>query len=189
MAVLPTLLETEKGLLIYGRKKQALYIGMTSKPRTIDNLGMDASIRYAQDQKLFESRFIEESKLIPKRSEISVSKPYTPSEFDRLFSLESKAQLWASFSPPPGFVGEFANSLFSYQLIPSLHLDEEHADPEELLNAALEKRREQNPNSSDEEKQEEEEEKTLIANLLKCIAKIDSSLRLINSRRNQYQRG
>ncbi len=160
---------------------------MTSKPRTIDNLGIDASIRYAQDQKVFEARFIEESKLVSRRTEVSVSTPYTPSEFDQMFGA-GKPLIWAAFSPPPE-MREGNNTLFSYQLIPSLHIDAFTQDPEEMLDQALDQQRQEHPDSSDQEKDEQEKEKKIVANLLKCIAQIDKSLQLINSRRNQYQRG
>ena len=162
---------------------------MTSKPRTIDNLGFDASIRYAKDKELFEAKYIEESSIVSRRSEIPVSKPYVPSEFDRMFSAE-KTVIWASFSPPPEYLS-FAKPLFSYQLIPSLGSYEKHEDEDQLLalEDALRKQKDSKKGQSDREKQEEEKEKRLIADLLKCIAKIDKSLELINSRRNQYQRG
>lgn len=162
---------------------------MTSKPRTIDNLGIDASIRYAKDKELFESRFIDESQIVSKRLEIPVAKPYVPSEFDRLFSLE-KTISWASFpSLPESLV--FTKSLFTYQLIPSLGTYEQHEEEDqfEALDDALNKQKEAHPDQSDKENQEEEREKKLIVELLKCIAKIDKSLSLINARRNQYQRG
>jgi hypothetical protein len=160
---------------------------MTSKSRTIDNLGIDASIRYAQDQKLFEARFIEESQIVSRRTEVSVSTPYTPSEFDQMFG-DGKPLIWAAFAPPPEMTGT-NNTLFSYQLIPSLHIDGFNQDPEELLDQALEKQRQEYPDSSDQEKDQEKKEKAIIANLLKCVTQIDKSLQLINSRRNQYQRG
>src|SRR5690606_17613940 len=103
---------------------------MTSKPRTIDNLGLDASIRYARDKELFEAKYIEESQAVSKRSEIPVSKPYIPNEFDQLFSAKSSL-LWASFSPPPEYFS-FSKPLFSFQLIPSLGTYEQQEDSDRL---------------------------------------------------------
>lgn len=162
---------------------------MTSKPRTIDNLGLDASIRYAKDKELFEARFIDESQIVSRKSEVSVSKPYIPSEFDQMFSSQETVN-WASFSPPPEYLS-FAKPLFSYQLIPSLGTYEEQEDTDRLqaLEDALQKEKDSHKDQSDREKQEEEKEKRAIADLLKCIASIDKSLSLINARRNQYQRG
>lgn len=162
---------------------------MTSKPRTIDNLGIDASIRYAKDKELFEARFIDESQIVSRKSEISVSKPYIPTEFDQMFSSGEKVN-WASFSPPPEYLS-FAKPLFSYQLIPSLGTYELHEDTDQLaaLEDALQKEKDSHQDQSDKERQEEEKEKRLVADLLQCIARMDKSLALINARRNQYQRG
>lgn len=168
-------------------EKKGTLIYMTSKPRTIDNLGIDASIRYAKDQQLFEPKFIEESKIVSKKTEIPVSRPYTPSEFEQTFSSE-QPRIWATFSPPSeAFLTD--NSLFSFQLIPSLGSYEKFEDTQQLLNDALERRRETDPERSLKEKQQEEKEKQLIQDLLVCIEKMDKSLSLINARRNQYQRG
>jgi hypothetical protein len=160
---------------------------MTAKPRTIDNLGIDASIRYAKDKELFEARFIEDSKIVSRKTEIPVSSPYIPSDFDQMFS-STRHLIWASFSPPPESLVS-TNALFSYQLIPSLGTYEEHDDAEQLLEDALQKRRDAKKGQSEKEKQQEEKEKQLIKDLLSCITRIDKTLSLINSRRNQYQRG
>lgn len=158
---------------------------MTSKSRTIDNLGLDASIRYAKDKELFAPSFIEDSKLVSRKTEISVARPYVPSEFDQKFS-STKTVMWASFSPPPESLAQ-ESTLFSYQLVPSLGTYEQTDDTEQLLEDALQKRIEEDP--SDKEKQQDQKEKQLIADLLAQIREIDKSLNLINSRRNQYQRG
>lgn len=164
---------------------------MSVKPRTIDNLGIEASIRYAKDKELFEARFIEESRLISQKTEISVAKPYVPSDFDQLFAV-GKTLCWASFQPPPeSFQG--VSSLFSYQLIPSLggyEKQEADSDRIEALKDALQKHREKQEQNRDRESDDrEEKERKIIENLLECIKKLDKNLLLINSRRNQYQRG
>lgn len=157
------------------------------QPLTIDNLGKDASIRYAKDKQLFEPRLIEEAKLVPQKAEIPVAKPYVPSEFDQLFTIERTA-LWASFSPPPESLSSM-KPLFSYQLIPSLGgYEKQEADAEKLsgLGDALSK--EEGGSQQEDADQEEKERQTLIT-LLQCIEKLEKSLNLINARRNQYQRG
>lgn len=164
---------------------------MSVKPRTIDNLGIDASIRYAKDQEVFEAKFIEESRIVSQKTEISVSKPYIPSEFDQLFAI-GRTIAWASFLPPPEYFA-YAKQLFSYQLIPSLgSYEKQEADADKLsaLEDAIDKqKRSKQGKQSDQEKEEEEKERKAIAALLECIQRLDKSLTLINSRRNQYQRG
>lgn len=162
---------------------------MSIKPRTIDNLGIGANERYAKDQKLFEPKFIEESRLIPQKTEVSVLKPYVSIEFEQLFSL-GKQIPWAIFSPPPNYYAE-TKPLFSYQLIPSLGgYEKQEADEDKLqgLEDLLKKpHKQQDQNLSDEE--EEEKERQVLLSLFQCINKLDKVLSLINSRRNQYQRG
>ena len=104
---------------------------MTVKSRTIDNLGPDASVRYAQDKELLDARFLEEAKWLGQKLEISVTAPYVPSEFDQLFSSE-RLNLWAVFGAPPNY-GIQTRTLFSYQLIPSLGTyEKQEADLEKL---------------------------------------------------------
>jgi hypothetical protein len=164
---------------------------MSIKSRTIDNLGMDASVRYAKDKQLYEPQFIEESKLVPQKTEVSVLKPYIPNEFEQLFSL-GKQVPWATFSAPPNYYAQ-SKPLFSYQLIPSLGSYEKqdaNTDKLESLQDALQKpyKKKKEHNEEDEKEEEEEERQTLLA-LFQCIQKLDKTLSLINSRRNQYQRG
>ena len=166
---------------------------MSVKPRTIDNLGMDTSVRYAKDKESIDIRMVEDSKIIPQRLEISVTKPYVQSEFDKLFSLDRTVH-WALFSAPPEYEAH-TRLLFSYQLIPSLGTyEKQEADSDKLseledaLNKSRKKKGRQNDKNDKEEQEEEQERKTLMA-LLKCIEKLDRTLVFINSRRNQYQRG
>ena len=163
---------------------------MSVKPRTIDNLGIEAAIRYARDKEVFESTFIEDSRIVSQKLEIPVGRPYVPSEFDQLFSI-GKTIAWASFYPPPEYFS-YAKPLFSYQLIPSLGgYEKQEADADKLaaLEDAIDKQKGSKQDQSDKEKEEEEKERKTISELLRCIEKLDRTLILINSRRNQYQRG
>ena len=166
---------------------------MTSsiKPRTIDNLGLDSSVRYAKDVEANDARFLEDSKTVSRRIETSVTKPYIPSEFDQLFSF-GRSVHWALFTAPPSFESH-TRPLFSHQLIPSLGSAEKHGagvDKISALEDSLNKPKKKRtiPLDEREEKEEEEERKTL-SKLLKCIEKLDRTLIFINSRRNQYHRG
>ena len=164
---------------------------MTIKSRTIDNLGIDASVRYAKDQTLLEPHYTsEESRLIPQRTEIATTRPCVPSEFDQLFSTGTHLA-WALFSPPPNEA--YGKRLFSYQLIPSLGGYEKlEADAsklegvEDLLQKDQDKKRDR---GKDQEEKEEKEELKMLKALFQCIEKLDKTLSLINARRNQYQRG
>lgn len=162
---------------------------MTIKSRTIDNLGIESSSRYAQDQAKLDTKFIEESRFIPLKTESSVVKPYLPTEFEE-YLLAGTLTLWASFEPPPEYYA-FAKAIFSYQLIPSLgsyEKQEEDSDKLEALEDTLNKQFKEGKRDNQENQQEEKERKTLVG-LLQTIGKLDRTLSFINARRNQYQRG
>ncbi len=164
---------------------------MTIKSRTIDNLGVEASVRYAKDKELLEPKFIEESKLISQKTQISAITPYIPREWELSFSM-AKPLPFALFSPPPQYSTDF---LFTYQLIPALggyEVTDEEIDLKEMVERAFDqkKRKRKRKNIQDlEEQEKEEEEKEILITLFECIHKIDQSMNLINARRNQYQRG
>ena len=164
---------------------------MTVKPRTIDNLGVDASIRYAKDQELLEPRLIEESRLIPQKTEVTVVKPFELSEFDQTYSV-GRTISWALFSPPPDFYAR-DKGLFSYQLIPSLggyEKLEADSDKIETLEDVLEKSEErEGRGQSDQEREKDENQRQTLLALFQCIDKLNKTLAMINARRNQYQRG
>lgn len=164
---------------------------MTIKPKTIDNLGIESSIRYAKDMEILDKRIVDESRLIPQKTEVSVAKPYIPSEFDVLYS-PGRTMLWATFLPPPDYFGA-PKAFFSYQLIPSLGgYEKQEADAEklesieDLLKKPFSRKRE---GEQHQDQEEEEKERQILTALLQTITKLDKTLTLINSRRNQYQRG
>lgn len=159
-----------------------------NKPRTIDNLGVETSSRYARDKATLDTKLIEESRFIPLKTEVSVVRPYLPTELEE-YLMPDKLTIWASFAPPPEFFTQ-TKPLFSYQLIPSLGgYEKQEADTDKLealedtLNKSFKER-----GGGGQEQQEEKERKTLLS-LLQVIGKLDRALTLVNARRNQYQRG
>ncbi len=162
---------------------------MTIKSRTIDNLGIETSSRYARDKAALDTKLIEESRFIPQKTEVSVVKPYVPTEFEE-YLIPGKLKLWASFVPPPDYF-VYAKPLFSYQLIPSLgSYEKQEADEDKLeaLEDTINKSFKESKQDQQEQQEEERERKTLLG-LLKTIGRLDRTLSLINARRNQYQRG
>lgn len=158
----------------------------TNKPVTIDNIGIGASSRYARDKSTLDTKLIEDSRFIPLKTEVSVVKPYYPTEFEE-YLAPNQLTLWATFSPPPESFG-YGKLLFSYQLIPSLGGYEKQEDDTDKLEA-LEDTLNKSFKEGNQEQQEEEKERKILLALLQTIGKLDRTLSLINSRRNQYQRG
>lgn len=146
---------------------------MDTKPRTVDNLGIDASNRYASDQKFIDRDFLQSLAQVGGLSEVSVTSPYTLSEFDQQFSTLGKNLPWARFSPPPNYQSH-RKRLFTFQLVPSVGNVERH---------------EQELTKDEKEDPEEDEKKKKIIRLLKTLGIYDQYLRLINSRRGQYHKG
>jgi len=161
---------------------------MPVEPRTIDNLGIETSSRYAKDREIFDKRLIEESRFIPTKAEVSVLKPYAPASFSEYLS-PAVLTLWASFEPPPELLMT-GRAFFTHSLIPSLGGSEkQEADADKLealedtLNKGFKGGRDQ------EDSQEEERERQVLLTLMQMLGKLDRVLEMVNSRRNQYQRG
>ncbi len=169
-------------------------------PKTIDNLGLGPSIRWAQDQAFLDKAIAKESPFVSQSTQIDVAHPFYRSEFDTLFQISNRVAPWALLSSPEGFNLQKMR-LFTFQIIPSLGTDE-------FLSAQMQKIRDKIDNSQKaraqrrqkgkgseyewEDKKEEEEElresKTLLA-LLDYLQILDILLIQINSRRNQYSKG
>jgi hypothetical protein len=158
---------------------------MTLKPRTIDDLGVEPSVRYAKDQKELDTRLVEESRFVPLKTEVVVTTPYVPSEYERLFSIP-RQRPWAQFSEPPA-TAERSGLVFTHRIIPSLGgYEKQEADLDKL--EGLEESLGKQQKEAQPEAHEEQEAMSLV-DLMRLIVKLEKALNLINARRNQYQRG
>jgi hypothetical protein len=168
-------------------------------PRTIDNLGVDASTRYALDQQQLDRKILKEAKAVPAQAEVDVTSPSFASEFDLLFDADRRNAPWAKFCPPENY-NEQRKRLFTYQIIPSLGSQEKYENQEKKILAKLkeesekrekdqrEKRRSARQSTEMEEEDEEKEKKILIK-FLQNLAILDKCLGDISARRMQYQKG
>ncbi len=164
-------------------------------PLTIDNLGSDASNRYAEDQKAFEPGLIREAHAIPVETQIEVTTPGFPSELEALLQAAPTHLVWASFSPP-GQYFEQKKRLFTYLLIPSMGSEEkQESQSQKILSMLLSKVEEKGEMDkrgqylAQQEQEQQEKEKNTLTSLLKTIAVFDKLMIDINSRRGQYQKG
>ena len=151
------------------------------EPKTIDNLGIDASIRWAQDQHLVDTSITQESRFVSKQATVDIASPFFVNEFDTLLQAHQGFITWASFSPPPGHPQQ--THLFTHQAIPSL-------GSKELRMAQIQKIRDlmQNKQDSKEEKNETKESETLQA-LLQYIQNLDANVAQVEARRSQFSKG
>lgn len=166
--------------------------------RTIDNLGIEISNRYAEDQSTLDEKLIKESRQMPFAIGIDSTSPSFSQEFTLLFGLELRGARIALFLPPLGYFAQ-RRRLFTNQLMPILG-SEEKIEAQELRIKGI-------PSSGEDEeeskqgKQDQEEtlipifadtvkkEKRILLNLLSLIHKYDQDLIDINSRRSQYHKG
>ena len=159
---------------------------MSTNSRTIDNLGIETSLRYAQDEKIRDSAFLEQAKALSLSTKISVTSPSFFSEIDAFLGLERKNLPYAQFLPPASYEETKRKFfLFSYQLAPTLgSLDQQEKDIEKIKRYNKKKKR-----KKEEENEEEKKEKKSLLLLFFLLKKLDKDLIAINNWRNQYHKG
>jgi len=147
--------------------------------RTIDDLGVEVSTRYAQDQEQLDKSLIREAPSIPGLTTIDVTQPSFSSEFYQLFEEGKQNTSWALFAAPLKYT-EQTKRLFTYQLAPSLGaLDKLEGQNQRILSAMEGK----------EQAPQEKREQQLVTNLLNCIRSLDQCIIDANARRTQYTKG
>jgi hypothetical protein len=166
-------------------------------PRTIDNLGIEVSTRYAEDLKELDQKLLVEAQGIQEQTEIEITYPFFLTELEILLEPQ-KQQTWATFTPPKGYF-EQKKRFFMFQLIPSLGSEEKHETQTQKiisLKTFSRKKRgnqqqeeEQGSDHSDREKEYHEKEKKILVSVLQTIMHLDKEIQEINARRGQYHKG
>lgn len=164
--------------------------------RTIDNLGYDASERYAQDQKLLDGqgRITQDAKLIFSRNSMEVTKPVFHLETDLAFHGSLKSNSWADFPSPSGY--EDSKKFFTHELLPCF-INQEKIEILKKKISEIQKKDQDQENSSSKkenwqqikEEEEEEKEKEILINLLNCILLLDNCIIYVHGKRAQYHKG
>lgn len=163
---------------------------MTSKT-TIDQLPLDISTRYAQDQKqlvLPLIKDIKDSREVSAKTQISVFTPSVSSLLESLTGNLSIHSTLASFNPPRESIGFL---VFTYLLVPSIGSNDKL---EALLQKVEEMRKmdkdeEQEGNQEESSEDEESEEKESVLQLFKTLTFLNKCLCDANAKRNQFQQG
>lgn len=171
-------------------------------PRTIDNLGIEASTRYAEDLRELDQKLLVEARGIQEQTEIEVTHPFFLTELETLLEPQ-KQQTWATFTPPKGYF-EQKKRFFMFQLIPSLGSEEKHETQTQKIVSLKtfskkkrgdqqqnDKQQEKDPESdhSDPEREYHEKEKKILLSVLQTIMHLDKEIQEINARRGQYHKG
>lgn len=164
-------------------------------PRTIDNLGIEVSTRYAEDLRELDQKLLVEARGIQEQTEIEITHPFFLTELEILLEPQ-KQQTWATFTPPQGY-SELRKRFFMFQLIPSLGSEEKHETQTQkivsLKTFSRKKRddqqQEEESDYSDPEKEYHEKEKKTLISVLQTIMHLDKEIQEINARRGQYHKG
>lgn len=171
-----------------------------TQPRTIDNLGVEVSTRYAEDKAFLDEALVREAQGIPLQVGIEVTAPSFPSEVEALLQIQPTHVTWAAFNAPPLYF-EQRNRLFTYQLIPSMGSEDKKESQAIKILAKLRAREEDLTNrtppegdkqlryAKEREIEDEQREQKVLTTLLNTIATYDKLIIDINSRRAQYQKG
>lgn len=141
-----------------------------AETRTIDDLGIDSSIRWAKEQQLTDLPSIRQSSQISSQVQIDVLTPRQENTFLALFETLKREQSWANFDAPPEY-GKGRNNLFTNELVPSLGTNEQGQ-------TLIEKLRQM----------DEREFKDLIEGL-EQFQNLNGELATINGRRSQFTKG
>ena len=170
------------------------------EPRTIDNLGVETSVRWATDQEVLDKSILNEAPRISQQTVVDVYSPFYTSEFDLIFQTKQRHQQWAAFFAPPGYTNQKMR-IFTHQVIPSLGTEEfQQAQMQKIKERcdSNKKKRQENKEAGQasgyawederEEEEEQKESKTLLA-LMEYIHSLDQLLGAINARRSQYSKG
>jgi DNA-binding transcriptional regulator GbsR (MarR family) len=154
--------------------------------KTIDNLGVDISTRYAEDRELFDESFIRDARTVTVQTSITSTLPAHLPEFDLLFDLTQRKATWATFLAPPHYYAT-RRRLFAEQVIPEIGTPDKQET--QLLRVEAVGDEEKKRHTLPTEVEQVEQEKQTLLKLLNKLHNIDELLIAINSRRDQYQKG
>jgi hypothetical protein len=163
-------------------------------PRTIDNLGVEVSTRWAEDQSKIDP-LMKDASRVSQQAQIDVSFPSYSSEIEALLNSQKQNPTFASFSVPSKYA-EQKKRLFVEHVVPSL-------GSTELIEAQIQRIKTRLPPKPAaqgdlklserweevREREDEEKEQKSLLDVLDCINFLDRDLIEVNSRRNQYQKG
>lgn len=149
--------------------------------KTVSDLPLDVSIRWAKDQKLLEETqpIIRESGFVPQHAQTEVILPATQTYLNTLLGVSSNCLTWALIYMPKGFNLQ-KRRIFTSKLVSFLESEEKQDSLMLRINEV----------KGDQEEQEAwEREKRLLLQLLKILQTLNKDLIDIVSRCKQFQKG
>lgn len=176
---------------------------MSSETKTIDNLGIETSIRWAKDQQSIDHKLIKESHSVPIHTQVTTTEPSYPSQIEELFAFNKKNSVFAKFKPPKGYHSHQL-PIFTYQIVPSMGTYEKQEMNKEKIAAMKEEEKRKNKKKRVKKKKGQEKEEEIfqkafeseelkeieiVTKMLDRIGLLDKYLSMINSRKEQYHKG
>ena len=161
---------------------------MTVDPKTIHNLGKNASTAYAQLEKVrdeFTSSVVQDPSVIKKIQEFPVLNPQALSDFEAKYFTKTPT-LTAKFSEPES---PAQSAVFTFELIPSLGSFENFEEPQGLIDQLIAKHLQENPNIEDKQLQAIQNQEPVIVEFLSTYHFLGKTLHDIQAQRNRFQRG
>lgn len=168
------------------------------EPKTIDNLGLGPSVRWAKDQEFVDTSLIKESPFVSRQTTIDVATPCFSSEFDLLFQTKQRFAPWSFFLSPPGYHSQ-ALRLFTHQTVPSLGSEDFRNSQIKKIKDKVNKTKKarKKPRSLPDEKnwetrresEEEDRESNALIQFLEQLHQSDEMLAEVNAKRSQYSKG
>ncbi len=151
------------------------------EPKTVSNLPLDVSIRWAKDQEILTQTqpLTQDADSIAKHAVSDVNLPTSQSQIEVLLGLYTRNPTWAAFQMPKGFVTQ-RRRLFTSQLVGFLGSDEQQ---DSLIT------RIQGASGEEQDKDLWDQEKNLLLQVLKLMSVLNKDLIDIVSRCKQYQKG
>lgn len=151
-----------------------------AESKTVSNLPVDVSIRWAKDQELLQQTkpYLTEAVTISQHAQKDVSIPTIFSEIDTLLGVLQKNPTWALFYLPPGY-NQQKRRLFTFQIASFLGSDEQQEMQIQRIEAT----------SEEGEEDERKKEKQVLLKLLNMVQHLNRDLIDILSRCRQYQKG
>lgn len=149
--------------------------------KTVANLPIDVSIRWAEDQKVLEETrpIIQEGGVVSAQVTVEVALPLPQSQLEILLGLVNPTPTWALFEMPKGFAST-KSRLFTSRLIPLLESDEQQENLLSRVTGAV---------GRQDDNEVWEKEKSCLLHLLKLFQLLNRDLIDIASRCRQYQKG
>jgi hypothetical protein len=151
------------------------------EPKTVSNLPLDVSIRWAKDQEILTQTqpLTQDADSIAKHAVSDVNLPTSQSQVEALLGLYTRNPTWAAFQMPKGFVTQ-RRRLFTSQLVGFLGSDEQ----QDTLITRI-----QGASGEEQDKDEWDQEKNLLLQVLRLMSMLNKDLIDIVSRCKQYQKG